>query len=70
MNRNKIVYNFKFKGLSLYCDERICYLNDVICGYLNDQISSKGRKLSRDEFKMLYELHTALTNYLEYYGID
>lgn len=67
--RYKNKYTFKFKGLSAYCDERIYKLNQVICGYLNDEISQTGRKLSRDEFKMLYNLHGALTDYLEFYDI-
>lgn len=67
--RHKIEYSFKFKGLSAYCDNRIDKLNQVIFGYLNDEISQTGRKLSRDEFKMLYKLHEALTDYLEYYDI-
>lgn len=67
--RHKIEYTFKFKGLSAYCDERIDKLNQVICGYLNAQCANTGRKLSRDEFKMLYNLHEALTNYLEFYDI-
>lgn len=65
--RRKIEYNFKYKGLSSYCDERIDKLNQVICGYLNDDILS--HKFSRDEFKMLYKLHEALTGYLEFYEI-
>ena len=66
----KIEYEIQTcKGLSLYFDERVEKLDMVLSKHLNNEVSGSSRRFSGKEFSMLYKLHNALTDYLDYYGI-
>lgn len=63
----RIHYDFgKFKGLSAYFDDRVERLDKVLCGHLNNRLCNTH---NRAEFDMLYKLHSALVDYLEFYDI-